>query len=68
MKKVPTLIIVTGFPATGKTTLAKKLSEHFSLPLVYVDELKEMMFDRIGNWEDEKLFDSVSKAASLVSG
>jgi predicted kinase len=63
MQKLPTLMIITGFPATGKTTLAKKLSEHFSLPLVCVDELKEMMFDRIGNWEDMELFDSVSKAS-----
>lgn len=62
MKK-PTLIIISGFPATGKTTIAKKLSEHFSLPLVCVDELKEMIFDRIGNWEDEQLFYSVSKAS-----
>jgi hypothetical protein len=43
--------------------LARKISTHFNLPLVCVDELKEMMFDRIGNWEDEKLFDSVSKAS-----
>lgn len=63
MDKNPTLIIISGFPATGKTTLAKKLAEHFNLPLVCADELKEMMFDRIGNWGDKKLFDSVSKTA-----
>ena len=63
MNKKPLLIIFSGLPATGKTTLARKLSGHFDLPLVSADELKEMMFDRIGNWQDEKLFDSVSRAA-----
>lgn len=62
MKK-PTLIIISGFPATGKTTLAKKLSAHFSLPLVCVDDLKEIIFDRVGNWEDMKVFDSVGKVS-----
>lgn len=63
MNKKPLLIIITGFPATGKTTFAKKISADMKLPLVCVDELKEMMFDRIGNWEDERLFDSVSKTS-----
>lgn len=59
----PTLIIISGFPATGKTTIAKKIAEKFQLPLITADDLKELMFDRISNWEDPKMFDSVSKAS-----
>ncbi len=30
----PTLIIVSGFSCTGKTTLAKKIGEYYSLPVI----------------------------------
>ena len=59
----PTLVIVTGLPATGKTILAKKLADHFKLPVIHVDQMKETIFDRIGNWEDADLYDKVSKAS-----
>jgi len=59
----PKLIIISGFPATGKTRLAKEISKKFELPLVCADEIKELMFDRIGNWENSEIFDGVSKAS-----
>lgn len=34
---VPTLIIVSGLPATGKSTLARRLATHFALPLMTKD-------------------------------
>lgn len=59
----PLLIIVTGLPATGKTTLSKKLGEQYNLPVFNADKIKELIFDRVGNWEDKELFDKISKAS-----
>lgn len=56
----PFLIVISGFPATGKTTLAKKLSSRFKVPAFCADEFKEFLFDRIGNWENKGLFNAVS--------
>lgn len=45
------LIIVTGRPAAGKSTLAKRLSQELKVPLVSKDEIREVLFDRLG-WDD----------------
>ena len=37
----PALIVVTGRPGSGKTTLAKKLGERARLPVISRDEIKE---------------------------
>ena len=42
------IIIVTGLPGSGKTTLARELSRHLDLPLIATDDIKEMLFDRLG--------------------
>ena len=47
------LIIVTGAPGTGKTTLALDLSRRLGLPVLSRDDLKERLFDRIG-WKDRR--------------
>ena len=44
----PTLIIVTGLPATGKTTLATTISERLTIPLFCKDDIKEILFDQLG--------------------
>lgn len=49
----PWLIIVTGRPAAGKSTLAKWLGERLTLPVVSKDEVKEILFDALG-WSDRK--------------
>lgn len=41
----PLIIIVTGPTCSGKTTLARALSERFDLPLFHKDGFKEAMFD-----------------------
>jgi chloramphenicol 3-O-phosphotransferase len=41
----PLIIIVTGPTCSGKTTLARALSERFCLPLFHKDGFKEVMFD-----------------------
>ena len=43
----PSLIVVTGMPASGKTTIARALSRHLGLPLIEKDELKERLYDTL---------------------
>lgn len=48
--KLP-VIIITGYPGAGKTTLGKRLSERFCIPFIGKDEIKEILFDSLG-WSD----------------
>ena len=41
-------ILVTGIPAAGKSTTAEFLAEHFGIPVISKDKIKELMFDDIG--------------------
>ena len=43
-----TLIIVSGFSCSGKTTLASKIGNHFALPVLDRDDFKESLFDSLG--------------------
>jgi predicted kinase len=52
MKK-PLLIIISGPPCTGKTTLGKKIAEEFNLPFISKDDIKESLFDSLG-WNDRE--------------
>jgi predicted kinase len=47
----PLVIIVSGPPASGKTTLARQLARELALPLLYKDGIKEALFDSLG-WRD----------------
>ena len=49
----PLLILVSGPPAAGKTTLARRLAAEFSLPLVNKDGIKELLFDTVGTRDYE---------------
>lgn len=49
----PLLILVSGPPAAGKTTLARRLVGEFSLPLVNKDGIKELLFDTVGTRDYE---------------
>src|SRR5688572_1526716 len=58
----PTIIIVTGRPAAGKSTLAKWLSQELKLPLVSKDAIREELFNRLG-WKDRKWAQELGKAS-----
>ena len=47
----PLVILVNGLPATGKTTLARRLATDLRLPLLAKDAIKETLFDTLG-WSD----------------
>jgi predicted kinase len=44
-----TLVLVTGPPASGKTTLAQPLARQLGLPLLGKDTIKEALFDALGS-------------------
>ncbi len=48
MDPVAKLTIILGSPASGKTTLARRLSRHLSVPLLCKDDVKEGLFDALG--------------------
>jgi predicted kinase len=58
----PNIIIVTGRPAAGKSTLAKWLSQELKFPLVSKDNIREELFDRLG-WKDRKWAQELGKAS-----
>ena len=59
----PLLVLITGAPCTGKTTIAQHLANEFHLPFIHKDGIKERLFDRLG-WKDDRQW---SKLLSLAS-
>ena len=47
------LILITGLPGTGKSTLARTLARHYAMPLICKDAIKEPLFDTFGAPERE---------------
>ena len=45
----PLLVVVTGPPAAGKTTIARALAARLRLPLIAKDTIKEALFDGLGS-------------------
>lgn len=49
--KHSTIIVFTGLPGAGKTTLSRQVASALRLPLIAKDAIKEIMYDNIG-WSD----------------
>lgn len=47
-RDLPLVVIVTGPPAAGKTTVAQAIAGRFHLPLIEKDTIKEALFDALG--------------------
>lgn len=48
------LVIVTGAPATGKTTIARALMRRLGYPLISKDDVKESLADALGAGDRER--------------
>jgi predicted kinase len=46
--KTPLVVVVTGPPASGKSTLADAVAKELSAPLLAKDPIKEVLFDGLG--------------------
>jgi predicted kinase len=49
--KKPLVIVISGLPCTGKTTLGKRIARDFGMPYFSKDGFKERLFDELG-WSD----------------
>jgi len=58
------IILIGGMPTVGKSTIAKKLSEHFSLPWMSTDQIREIMKAAIDPRSDTPLNGSVDIPAA----
>jgi predicted kinase len=48
------LVIILGRPASGKTTLARRLAGELSVPILSKDDIKEALFDVLGCSDRER--------------
>lgn len=60
----PTVVVVTGPPASGKSTIARELARELGVPFVSKDDLKERLYETFGN--DDALEPAIDGAALAI--
>lgn len=61
--RTPVLILISGLPCTGKTTLGRYIAQELRLPFVHKDGVKEVLFDHLG-WRDRDWSKQLGRASS----
>jgi predicted kinase len=64
----PLLVVVTGMPGAGKTTVARALGHDLALPVVSKDEIKERLYEALGTGDVAWSQRLGSAAYSLIFG
>ena len=61
------LLIIAGMPASGKSTLSNKISEHLGYPIIEKDAIKEQLFDTIGfnSYAEKRQLDTAANAVLI---
>ncbi len=59
----PLLVIVTGLPGTGKTSLGERIAQELRLPFLHKDGIKELLFDTLG-WSDIEWSKKLGRAST----
>jgi len=62
----PVLVIVSGAPSAGKTTLGRTISARLGLPFLSRDELKEALGDELGAPDDVPASQRLGQAAYRI--
>lgn len=65
MRKIR-LVIITGLPGTGKTTLALELARRHALPLICKDTIKDPLLDMLGSAVTSRALSDVSFAVMFA--
>lgn len=60
----PLLVVVTGPPASGKSTIARELASVLSIPYVSKDELKERLYEQLGSGAE--LEEAIERSALAI--
>jgi len=60
-----TLVVITGHPGSGKSSIGKQLADQSNVPFISKDTLKEYMFDALGT-KDKTWSLQVSAAAHRI--
>jgi predicted kinase len=58
------LVVVTGPPASGKSTIARELASELSIPFLSKDELKERLYEQLGSGDDRE--DAIERSALAI--